>query len=153
MRAGAAPDIDDLAALRLGFRCGSGNGRRHGLGRRGAGHLLTEPTLFRGPDRLWLGLLARDVFASVLARGGAVVEGQDDLPDLHPLALFDLHFPHGAAHRRGHLNRRFVGLELEHRLIFRHAVAGRYEHAHDVAAGDVLAEFWKGEIGRHCPLL
>ena len=79
----------------------------------------------------------------------AVVEREHDLPDLHTLALLDLDFLDRAAHVRRHLDRRLVGFELEDRLVFLDRIPRRHQQTYDVAAGDVLAQFWKCEIGGH----
>ncbi len=55
----------------------------------------------------------------LVGRRSAVVDGEDRLADLHLVAGLDLDFLDPAGHRRRHLDRRLVGLELEDRLIFR----------------------------------
>jgi hypothetical protein len=78
-----------------------------------------------------------------------LVEGQDDLADLHLVALLDLDLLHRARHVRRHLDGRLVGLELEHRLILLERIARVDHDADDVTGGDVLAEFRNLEFGRH----
>ena len=80
-----------------------------------------------------------------------VVHGQDDGADLDLVALLDLDLLDDAGDRRGHFDRRLVGLELEHRLIARDRVADLDQHAGDVAAGDVLAQFGNFEFRHSCP--
>ena len=99
-------------------RLGFASGRRPLARLRRAGRLLAEPAFFCRADRLGLRLIAGRALRAFLRRRRAVVERQHDLADLDPLALLDPHFLDRAAHRRGHLDGRLVGLELEDRLIF-----------------------------------
>ncbi len=55
----------------------------------------------------------------------------------------------GSTDARGHLYRRLVGFELEHRLILLDDVSDRHEHADDIALLDVLAKFGQCKFSRH----
>ena len=96
----------------------------------------------------------RPASSSALRRlAGAFVDRQHDLADLDLLALLDLDLLDRAGDRRRHFDRRLVGLELEDRLVFRHRVARRHQHANDIAGGDVLAEFGEREVCWHVSAL
>ena len=113
--------------------------------------LFAVPAAFGLPRRLARPRLARRAAAARtrrLARGGAVVDGEDHRADLHLVALLDLDLFDDAGHRRRHFDCRLVGLELQDRLVLLDRVADVDEHARDVAAGDVLPQFGNLEL-RH----
>ncbi len=80
--------------------------------------------------------------------GGAGVDAQNHLTDLHLLADLDLDVDHGAGHRRRHFNRRLVGLQLENRLFFRQDVARFDQDTEHVARCDVFAKLGECEVCR-----
>jgi hypothetical protein len=75
-----------------------------------------------------------------------LVDDENDLTDIHLVTGVDAHLLDDAAHRRGHLDGRLVGFELEHRLVALQRIASLNQDAHDVSGGDVLAQLGKGEF-------
>ena len=80
------------------------------------------------------------------ARRARIVDAENRLADAHFVAGFDLDLLDLARDRRGHFDGRFVGLELEDRLILRQGVAGLDQDAQHVAWSDVFAQFGKCEV-------
>ena len=77
---------------------------------------------------------------------GAILDAQHHLADLDLVAGFHVDRGHASGDGGRHLDRRFVGFELENRLIFGDGVAGFDENAQDVTCGDVLTQFGKSEV-------
>src|SRR6185436_15688750 len=132
-------------------------GRRLGIARRRARLRLLRFRRFvalrRGRgflDRLLLRLFSlRRLRFAFRFGGAAIVDRENRLADLDLVAFLDLDLLHLAGDRRGDLDGRLVGLELEHRLVFLDRVAGFDEDAKDVAGRNVLAQLRKREVSRH----
>ena len=161
--AGATIDIDDLTALlpgrvfgllRLGllglalaavFSGARGaTGCRLGIGRR----FLAEPTFFGRSGRLRFRLRGGLGFLGGGLRSATLVERQHDLSDFDLVPLLDLHLAHRAVDVGRDFDRRLVGFQLQHRLVFLQRVAGLDEDSHYFAGADVLAELWNLEFSQ-----
>ncbi len=78
---------------------------------------------------------------------------EHDLADFDRVAFLDEQLAHAAGVRAGNLDDRLVGLQLEDAVVGGDLVALVDQHAHHVAAMDVLAEFGKLEVDVHARLL
>ena len=70
-------------------------------------------------------------------------------PDRHDLALGDEDLRDGSSRRRGDLDRRLVGLDLDQRIVLRDLLALAHEPARDLALGQPLAQVGQPELVRH----
>jgi hypothetical protein len=86
-------------------------------------------------------LLSRSITAD-----GGVVHGEDHGADLDLVAFLDVDFLDRARDSGRHLDGGLVGLQFQHWLIAGDRVARIDHHTHDVAAGDVLAQFGHFEL-------
>ena len=140
-----------FAAVALGARGAAGFCLRIGRS------LLAHAAFFGSCGRLLLRCVRRCLRARFGAFGrrrctGGVVHREDQLPDLDLVALLDLDLADGAGDVRRDFDRRLVGLELEHRLVFRQGVTGLDQDPDHVAGGHVLAQFRNLEFSCHSSL-
>ncbi len=158
----AAPDVHDLRRrdLRVFAWRRLGAGQILVLGGSRVGRLCTGALgrgilggLVRRSCRRSCGSAAALVRRSCASSGGAggLVHRQHHLPDLHLVARLDLEFLDDAGDAGGHFDRRLVGLELEDGLVLLQGVARLHQHAHDVAAGDILTKFGNDEVSHESP--
>ena len=87
---------------------------------------------------------------SELRHGRFVAADHDEhRPDRRDFALGDVDARDGSRGRRGDLDRRLVGLDLDERLVFRDLVPDRDEPARDLSLGQPLPEIRQLELVGH----